>query len=147
MTARKHEWLVGTLFVLSLDAVIVLAAIALFFWTHAFARADDYSHSHEDAVGKFYQNWQIPSSGWNNGKRGGSCCNRTDCRPVVNMRRGGGGTQVQMQERDGSLSHWYTVPDDRWEDQQPDPRESPDGRSHACVRTGIVICAVRGGDI
>lgn len=109
-------------------------------------RADDpaYAHTHEGAVGEFYKSWLVPDGQGN--RRGGSCCNKTDCRPVVHMRRGGGGAQVQLQEPDGSLSGWYTVPNNRWEDQQPDPRESPDGRSHACVRAGMVICAVRGSD-
>jgi hypothetical protein len=107
-------------------------------------------HTHDGAVGKFYQTWQIPDpSGFYSGKRVGSCCNKMDCRPVVEMRRadfGGAAWEVQLLEPDGRLSPWYRVPDAKWEDQQADPRESPDGQSHACVRNGVVICAVRGGD-
>ena len=145
MTHARHEWLMGLLFIALLNCTIVFTIICLFFWVHR-ARAED--HTHDGGVGNFYQSWQIPGVlGVYGGNRGGSCCNKMDCRPIVGMRHSGGGTQIQMQEPDGKLSGWYTVPDKKWEDQQADPRESPDGRSHACVRNGAVICAVRGGDI
>jgi len=107
-------------------------------------------HSHDGDVGQFYQTWQIPdTAGFWAGRRIGSCCNKTDCRPVNAMRRASGGGaswEVQLREPDGRLSPWYRVPDAKWEDQQSDPRESPDGQAHACIRNGMVICAVRGGD-
>jgi hypothetical protein len=106
-------------------------------------------HSHDGAVGEFYQTWERPDNTAYSRGRNGSCCNKTDCRPVVAMRRASGGRatwEVRLREPDGRLSDWYRVPDVIWEDQQDDPRESPDGHAHACVRYGAVICAVRGGD-
>lgn len=96
-------------------------------------------HTHEGAVGKFYQTWNTPPN------RTMSCCNKEDCRPILEMKRAGvhGATwQVLLNVGDGRLQ-WYPVYDDVWEDAQTDPRESPDGRGHACVYYGEVRCAVR----
>jgi hypothetical protein len=125
---------------------LILLALALLLLLSP-AHAQD--HTHDGDVGQFYQSWQKPDPGLGADRRNGSCCNKKDCRPVVAMRAASGGRaswEVQLLEPDGSLSSWYRVPDGLWEDQQPDPRESPDGQSHACERNGRVICAVRGGD-
>jgi hypothetical protein len=125
----------------------LLLSILLLLSGSAPAHAQD--HTHDGDVGKFYQNWQVPGIPGFDAARSGSCCSQHDCRPVVAMRAASGGRaswEVQLQEPDGSLSPWYRVPDNKWEDQQADPRESPDGHSHACVRNGRVVCAVRGTD-
>jgi len=43
------------------------------------------------------------------------------------------------------FNQWVPIPDSILEENLPDPRESPDGGSHACIgRDGVVLCAVRG---
>ncbi len=76
-------------------------------------------HTHEGAVGKFYQTWTMPDSPRT------SCCHDEDCFPS------------QSKFEDGS---WYgrKTDDDAWTkipaNKIEQNRDSPDGRSHMCGR-------------
>lgn len=88
---------------------------------------------------RFYMTWLRPNHRMTNGQRSASCCNLQDCHPT---------------EFKHSNGHWWAktndgrniifVPEDILEHNQPDARESPDGRSHICVRANQVVCAVLG---
>jgi hypothetical protein len=71
----------------------------------------------------FYGTWMR-----NDGK--GSCCNNQDCAPAVAERRG---------------AHWYVSHHGSWL-QVPETavirQRSPDGRAHACIMNGNVLCFV-----
>jgi hypothetical protein len=92
---------------------------------------------------QFYLNWLQPNKGR---PRFYGCCNFHDCYPTAI--RNVGGTWFARRREDGK---WIVVPDERLEQLQSDPRESPDGQSHACmpppVRGDIVYCAVLGSAI
>ena len=133
-------------------AVVLLAATAAItmavLWAIT-ALADDeaYMHTHDGDVGQFYMSWNRPDL-YGLGQRNGSCCGKADCRPVHAMRKVGAGghymsIEVEILNPGTRKFQWYPVPDRLWEDQQPDPRESPDERSHVCINNGQVICAVR----
>lgn len=127
-------------------AAAIVLAVALLWGVTALSQE---GHTHEGDVGKFYQTWMRPDFRNAEGGRGTSCCNNVDCRPAAAVRRRGDG-QFEVQVYDPNLlkrSGWYLVPNKMWEDSQSDPRESPDGRVHVCIRSGAVICAVRGSDI
>ena len=104
-------------------------------------------HTHEGAVGKFYETWRAPAQR-HLAHREVGCCNNLDCRPVLELRkrRGDGLTEVLVQMAPAFPPAWYPVPAGIWEDNQEDPRESPDGRAHVCIRSGQVVCAVRASD-
>jgi hypothetical protein len=89
---------------------------------------------------KFYAGWNIPNGGQ---ERKNSCCNRVDCAPAKVKREGG--TWFVWKEID---SRWIVIPESLLEHNQPDPRESPDGRSHVCMALAKgdhrVFCAVLG---
>ncbi len=102
-------------------------------------------HTHEGAVGNFYKTWRQPDL-VNLGSRYVSCCGEADCRPIYDFKKTGapyGAWAIRVINNDLTISQWYTVSDRVWEDQTPDPRESPDGRGHACINAGRVVCAVR----
>lgn len=89
-------------------------------------------HTHEGAVGKFYQSWMMPDAPRT------SCCHDQDCAPTasrfVNNR--------WEAERNGI---WIPIPSGKVEQE----RDSPDGRSHLCGRqtmTGefMVFCFLAG---
>ncbi len=76
---------------------------------------------------RFYSNWMIPNDG---SRRIHSCCNKQDCYPT-RVRKGiGGGWEFERRE-DGA---WIRIPDSLIEQNQSDPRESPDDRSHVCAQ-------------
>lgn len=106
------------------------------------AHADDHQHpTHDQALhDKFYSTWLVPNGGYS---RRQSCCNKKDCAAVRAVRRKGDIWEAQR-DSDGS---WLRVPPSKVESNQPDPRQSPDGRSHMCSVETNVICFVLGSDI
>jgi hypothetical protein len=87
---------------------------------------------------QFYLTWMIPNGGH---PRHQSCCNLRDCYP----------TEIKFESdtyyaRHRDTGEWVPIPPSKLEHLQNDPRESPDGRSHACIvphGTGV-LCAVLG---
>ena len=89
---------------------------------------------------KFYSTWRMPQPRDGNGNRVNSCCSNTDCYSTTFKRVGG--TWFAQQRENGK---WIVIPEQRLEQNQPDPRESPDGRGHLCANSnGTVYCAVLG---
>jgi hypothetical protein len=109
-----------------------LACLMLALSIH-FARAADNGHTHEGAVGEFYQTWKMPD------RPTVSCCNDKDCGPAASRFIKG---HWQAQEPEGE---WVDIPDEKVEQN----RDSPDGRSHLCGRRlyqgFTVFCFARGG--
>lgn len=110
------------------------------------ARAEEpHDHSQMGAAGEFYAKWMRPGGAHAGIRhRQSSCCNRTDCSPVI-----------AFETRDGQLyarfelepTVWFQVPRQIIESNQPDPLESPDDRAHGCVIGGQVVCLVFGAGI
>lgn len=113
-------------------SVVSLAILVMALGIH-FARAADNGHTHEGAVGKFYQTWMQPDHPTV------SCCSDQDCGPAASRLVNG---HWQAQEPEGT---WVDIPDEKIEPY----RDSPDGRSHMCGRklfSGFnVFCFARGG--
>ena len=95
-------------------------------------------HAHDGEVGRFYQSWLRPDIRVA-GNRTQSCCNQMDCAPA-NFRKVGG----QWEGFHSQFGQWYRIPENLFEHNQDDPRESPDARGHLCVlkSQGKVLCAV-----
>lgn len=97
-------------------------------------------HHHEGMspeVDRFYSTWLQPNGGR---ERYYGCCNRIDCYPTEAQFRGGF-WWVKHRE----TGRWIMVPADKVEHDQPDARESPDGRNHVCASPfGTVYCFVAG---
>jgi hypothetical protein len=96
-----------------------------------------HQHTHDGEVGHFYQTWMRP------GHRQHSCCNEKDCYSTSFKLIGG--TWFAQRREDGE---WMPIPVGILEDNQPDPRDSPDGRGHVCMQPpgkgNVVFCAVLG---
>jgi len=123
------------------------------------------AHAHEHKVGEtseqarvveFYKTWHRPKGEYSIKHREPLCCwgsgLQQDCFPVLARRFNDKGqeeltpdvsgtpTQVQLEYGGKWWPNIYKVT----EDQQVDPRESPDGRSHMCITGQSIICYVRG---
>lgn len=88
---------------------------------------------------KFYSTWYRPEMRAPDGQRQHSCCNDRDCYPT--QFKNVGGTWFFLRRED---QRWTPVPDGILEQNQIDPRESPDGRGHVCASPYNVFCAVLG---
>ena len=92
---------------------------------------------------KFYSTWNQPNNG---NRRRVSCCNNQDCYPTNIVLKEG---KWWAQRREDLK--WIMIPDGKLEHNQPDPRESPDHQSHACISPPIggdyVFCAVLGSGL
>ena len=101
------------------------------------------SHDHNTAkspeearVFDFYATWYRPS------ERTYSCCSMQDCH-VVEIKREG--SKYYFLDRISyAWPTWREIPPDRLEHNARDPRESPDGQSHACFNSMYVLCVVLG---
>lgn len=99
-------------------------------------------HDHAGASGEFYSKWQRPKGNFSGMMhRGASCCNRTDCSPVIATEMRDGRMFARF-ELDPNV--WYRVDPSIIESNQEDPRESPDHRAHGCIIGGQVACFVHG---
>ena len=111
---------------------------------HDMATAENAS---EAQVFQFYSAWLRPKGIFNIEHRKNSCCNRSDCFPVVETKMDAQGRYVVRPEIHGFPGQWFTVNPSIIESRQGDPRDSPDGRSHVCIIGGVVACFVEGGGI
>lgn len=127
---------------LTLKALIVGIGLGLLAALGLGSVKGEESHEHMSEAGKFYSTWKKPNWG---GERFESCCNNDDC------------FRTQVVIRDGKCmawkpawatveAHWVVFNCGKMEENQKDPRESPDGESHACIAkySDTVYCAVRG---
>src|SRR6266550_3310370 len=93
------------------DYYVILIALAMIFV--AVLKADgqqeparDHAmdgHTHAGGVGKFYETWKQPPD------RIISCCNQTDCRPIVAMRKRKDGYGVEVEVSDYGVLTWFGV--------------------------------------
>jgi hypothetical protein len=104
-----------------------------------------HNHPPQDAQlhEQFYNTWMMPNGGLN---RSTSCCNMRDCCPT--QMRNVAGIWFAKRREDGQ---WIPVPAWKLEQNQSDPRESPDGQAHVCMPPpgagDGVYCAVLGSGI
>lgn len=92
----------------------------------------------DDKVGKFYETWTTAP------RRIVSCCSKKDCYSAQIRRRPGGGLEY-LHKWTGT---WAALPPSVIEQNQVDPRESPNSENHVCASENhpdIVYCAVLGG--
>jgi hypothetical protein len=102
---------------------------------------------------------------------GTSCCNLNDCFPTIMLRRPDDGSWWALRKAAAldlerrviagenpkvpsldETAAWILVPEEKLEHNSwapgikapRDPRDSPDGRSHACISGDTVYCAVIG---
>ena len=121
--------------------------------------AGKYGWAHEHMPGEtkeqarvieWLKTWKRPKGPYNIVHRQSSCCfisgMQQDCFAVKETRRFGSVIEV-FPDVEGNFGYaqWYTVPPSVSEFEQPDPRESPDGRSYVCIAGNNVICYQPGG--
>jgi hypothetical protein len=98
-------------------------------------------HGHAGEIGRFYETWKRPA--YRNeatGERVHSCCNKKDCAPTEIVSRNG---KLYAWDHPMRPKEYVELPPALFEHNQPDPRESPDGRNHVCMHT-IVYCVALG---
>lgn len=123
---------------------ILMLAILLALIPRAWAEDHQHHHPPQDAQlhDRFYSTWYMPNGGM---PRNSSCCNLKDCYPTTIKKVGD--VYFARRREDGA---WIPIPTSKIEQNQSDPRESPDGRSHVCMAApsggANVYCAVLGTD-
>lgn len=75
---------------------------------------------------KFYSTWKMPNNGE---ERVHSCCSKEDCYPTIIKK-----IDDKWYARRRETGQWIFIPDYKLEQNQPDPRDSPDHQSHACIQ-------------
>jgi hypothetical protein len=126
-------------------ALFIFGGAALLYWLLYPASGQElHQHTHDGEVGHFYQTWMRPGDfGLGIPHRKHSCCNEKDC--YSTSFKFVGGTWFAQRREDGE---WMPIPVGILEDNQPDPRDSPDGRGHVCMQPpgngNMVYCAVVG---
>jgi hypothetical protein len=142
-------------FLSALYLLFVLAAVVGFVVLLHMARP---ARAHEHQAGEsaeqarvveFYRSWRRPKGEFSIQHRTPMCCYaegaNQDCFPVAEMRKGADGVpEIRLDTQTAYGSRWYPLNTGVEEDKQPDPRESPDGRSHACIVGQAVVCYVPG---
>lgn len=122
-----------------------------------------YAHEHQPGetseqarVVEFYKTWHRPKGEFSITHRSPMCCygdgRQQDCFPVLARRINEKGEEELTPDVTGAATEaqaeyggkWYPNVFHVTEDEQIDPRDSPDGRSHMCVSGQAVICYVRG---
>ncbi len=166
---RKQEVNVDNLVVFFTVMLAVVVAIALLHdkrgrHLHIFGLiTPTYAHEHQPGesdeqarVIAFYQTWHRPKGDYSIVHRMPLCCyargERQDCFPVLARRFDEKGHEELTPDVTGlpaavQLEYggkWYSNAYHVTEDEQPDPRESPDGRSHMCITGQSIVCYVRG---
>jgi hypothetical protein len=122
--------------------MMIKTALAITLLLSSAALAEE-PHDHSAEPGKFYSKWYRPKGDLSGiGHRIKSCCNRTDCSPVIETQMRGGRMWARFEL---NPEVWYYVPASIIESNQVDPLESPDDRAHGCVIWGQVVCYVHGG--
>jgi len=100
-------------------ALTIMAGLLVFMYTIDFARGAD-GHTHEGAIGHFYQSWMMPSN------RAISCCHEQDCSPAEAYQKNG----QWFARKQHDLGEFTPIDPQKVETD----RDSPDGRSHLCGR-------------
>jgi len=111
--------------------------------------------SEQKRVVDFLSSWRRPKGSFSITHRQQVCCYSTganqDCFPVKAVRRADDGVIEVLPDTDGTsttaqanYTRWYRLDTGVEEDKQPDPRNSPDGRSYVCLAGNVVICYVAG---
>ena len=126
----------GKVFAAWLVLLLVLAWAWLVLILVQIARGAE-GHTHEGAVGRFYQTWKMPDAPHV------SCCSDEDCAPAAS-RFVDGHWEARWKDEDD----WTPIPAGKVDQ----TRETPDGRSHMCGRRGsdggmYIFCFVRGGGV
>lgn len=138
--------------------VIGAIALTLILW---FRHAQAHEHMHGESVEQarvieFYRTWYRPKGDFSVVHRQSSCCYsqgaNQDCFPVLAERTRPDGVREVMPDVTGASTQaqanyggkWYALTHHINENEQPDPRESPDGRSHVCVAGEAAVCYVPG---
>jgi len=126
----------------NLGMAVLILILAILLQVMA-ARAEEiHDHTKMGKAGQFYEKWMRPTGPYSGIKhRSVSCCNRTDCSPVIEMQRRSGQLYARFELQP---NQWYPVPESVIESNQEDPRESPDDRAHGCIIGGQVACLVFG---
>lgn len=122
---------------LAVIATLVMAAalfVALLWGTAALAQ-----HQHAQLHNQFYKTWLRPEMRTPSGQRQYGCCNDKDCEPARFKNVGGTWYGQKL-----GTQRWQAIPNRLMEQNQPDPRESPDGSGHLCSTDWHVFCAVLG---
>src|SRR5438046_2195675 len=105
---------------------VALAILLLLFLAVYAAYGHDANMAVNDAQSRVYQmysRWNMPAfRGVKH--RYQSCCNLTDCSPVIESARKDGKLYVRVEREP---LNWYFVPEEIQEVNQPDPVESEDG--------------------
>lgn len=122
--------------VATLVAVVVLFIVLL--WS--MAALAQHPSEHAELHDKFYSTWLRPEMRSPAGQRQYSCCNNKDCAPARFKNVSGAWFGQKL-----GTTQWQAIPDRLMEQNQPDPRESPDGQGHLCSSGWHVFCAVLGG--
>jgi len=145
----------GCLFIAIAALVIVAMIYALVATAHAHEHAAGES-TEQARIVDFYKTWKRPKGEFAVTHRAGYCCYgdgaRQDCFPVLQERVNARGIREVMPDVTGAHpqaqieygNKWYPLVYGIEENKQPDPRESPDGRSHVCVSGEAAICYVPG---
>lgn len=91
---------------------------------------------HQSLHDRFYSNWMRPPG------RVSSCCSQQDCYPLdhTNLKKNGETWFILNK----FTNQWNAVPENLIESNQPDARDSPDGRGHVCANWSGVLCIVLG---
>lgn len=104
--------------------IVVLILLMFACWV-ALAQGHHHPPGDGDIHDRFYSTWMVPNNGQ---PRKSNCCSLKDCYPAE-IRSKNGAWEFRRRE-DGA---WLRIPDNRIEQLQADPRESPDDRSHVCA--------------
>lgn len=112
--------------------------------------------SEQARVIEFYRTWHRPKGDYSIKHREPLCCwaegDNQDCYPVLARRTNEKGQEELTPDVSGASTAAQAEYGSKWwpnvyhitEDEQPDPRESPDGRSHMCITGQAIVCYVRG---
>lgn len=139
--------------------IVMIVVVHRMAFHHHFVRpanAHEHGETADDRVADFYKTWKRPKGMWPAmAHRVSSCCYSAgvnqDCFPVLKQRRNAKGELEVQADVTGAHteamarygSRWFTVNTQVEEHLQPDPRTSPDGRSHVCIAGGeTVVCYV-----
>ena len=132
------------------STIIITFAIAIILGvsTRYLAKSEDLHH-HTGAspeVDKFYSTWKKPLlRNPATGERTTACCGRTDCYEAKIQKRDGIWQVLQRETKT-----WRNIPENLFEHNQPDPRESPDSKNHICMQPAaqnpIIHCVVLGSE-
>lgn len=136
-------------------ALLALAASAIVAAQLIGARAHEHQvgeSAEERRVVDFLRTWHRPKGIFNVIQhRVPGCCYaegpKQDCFRVLKFRNHNGIEEVFPETTNVDYQRWYPLDTGVNEEDQPDPRESPDGQSYVCILGQQVACFVRGAGL